>query len=139
MKRNSLLLVLLLFSWTASLGQLPASQYGPPIRDSLTCYTPTELRTIALTLVSGQECDTLLKIANQVIVYKDTTINSQQRTINKQEVRYATTEKLANEYKSQKEAAEKALKDEEKKKKWILAEWGGTTVVLLVITILALL
>ena len=139
MKRNSLLLVLLLTSWIALFGQVPGSQYGPPIKDSMTCYTPTELRAVAMTLVNGQECDTLLKIAHQAIVYKDTTIASQKRTIEKQEVRQLDTEHLADEYKGQKEAAEQALKDEQKKKKWIFAGWGGTTVVLLAITILALL
>lgn len=139
MKRNSLLLVLVLFSWTVLFAQLPASQYGPPIRDSLTCYTPTELRAVALTLVNGQECDTLLKIAHQAIMYKDTTIASQGRTIEKQEVRQITTQVLADQYKAQKEAAENSLKDEKTKKKWILAGWGTTTVLLLVITILVLL
>ena len=71
-----------------------------------------------MTLVNGQECDTLLKIAHQAIVYKDTTIASQKRTIEKQEVRQLDTEHLADEYKGQKEAAEQALKDEQKKKKW---------------------
>lgn len=139
MKRNSLLLVLLLTSWTALFAQVPGSQYGPPIKDSMTCYTPTELRAVAMTLVNGQECDTLLEIAHQAIVYKDTTIASQKRTIEKQEVRQLDTEHLADEYKGQKEAAEQALKDEQKKKKWILAGWGGTTVLLSIITILALL
>lgn len=139
MKRNSLLLVLLLTSWTVLFGQVPGSQYGPPIKDSMTCYTPTELRAVAMSLVNGQECDTLLKIAHQAIVYKDTTIASQKRTIEKQEVRQLDTEHLADEYKGQKEAAEQALKDEQKKKKWILAGWSGTTVLLSVIAILALL
>lgn len=139
MKRNSLLLVLLLTSWTVLFGQVPGSQYGPPIKDSMTCYTPTELRAVAMTLVNGQECDTLLKIAHQAIVYKDTTIASQKRTIEKQEVRQLDTEHLADEYKGQKEAAEQALKDEQKKKKWILAGWGSTTIILLTLTFLALL
>ncbi|TXG79951.1 MAG: hypothetical protein E6R13_09055 [Spirochaetes bacterium] len=139
MKRNSLLLVLLLTSWTVLFGQVPGSQYGPPIKDSMTCYTPTELRAVAMSLVNGQECDTLLKIAHQAIVYKDTTIASQKRTIEKQEVRQLDTEHLADEYKGQKEAAEQALKDEQKKKKWILAGWGSTTIILLTLTFLALL
>jgi len=92
-----------------------------------------------MSLVNGQECDTLLKIAHQAIVYKDTTIASQKRTIEKQEVRQLDTEHLADEYKGQKEAAEQALKDEQKKKKWILAGWGSTTIILLTLTFLALL
>jgi hypothetical protein len=139
MKKNSLLLVLLLANWTVLFGQVPNFQYGPPIKDSLTCYTPTELRAVALTIVNGQECDTLLKIAHQAISYKDTIISSQGRTIEKQEVKQFTTQLLADQYKFQKEAAESALKDEKTKKKWLLAGWGGTTVFLTVITILALL
>lgn len=138
MKRNNLLLGLLLINWTVLFAQLPGFQYGPPIRDSLRCYTPTELKIIALRLINGQECDTLLKIANKVIIYKDTIIVSQQRTITKQETRYITTESLASEYKTQKETAEKALKDEKVKKKWILAGWAGTSILLTILTILAL-
>jgi hypothetical protein len=138
MKRSSLFLGPLLISWTVLLGQVPASQYGPPIKDSVRCYTPTELKAIALKLVSGEECDTLLKVANQVIVYKDTTIASQKRTINTQETRQSTTQALADQYKTQKEAVEVQLSDQKKKTKWILAGWTGTSILLLALTLLAL-
>lgn len=139
MKRDNLLLVLLLTSWTVLFAQVPGSQFGPPIKDSMTCYTPTELRAVAMNVVDGQECDTLLNIAHQAIAYKDTTIASQKRTIEKQEVRYLETEHLADEYKSQKETAEQEVKDQKKAKKWILAGWAGTSVILLALTFLALL
>ena len=42
--------------------------------DTSRCYGVTDLRKIALKLTEGQECDTLLKIADSQLSNRDTTI-----------------------------------------------------------------
>jgi len=39
--------------------------------DSLTCYTSTELKQIAVRVVRAKECDTLLNLCEQQLIYKD--------------------------------------------------------------------
>lgn len=111
---------------------------NPVLKDSLRCYTPVELRAIAMKLIDGRECDTLLKIANAVIRAKDTTIASQDRTIIKQDIRFMETEHLVDECNLQKGAIQSDLKKAKRRLTWTKVGWAATTVVLTVTTVLAL-
>jgi len=63
----SLCILLILQNWTAS--------YAQSSSDTSKCYGVTNLRKIALKLTQGQECDTLLKLADSVIVNRNITID----------------------------------------------------------------
>ncbi len=70
------MLILIIFtSWTVSLGQ---SQ----INDSVACYNQIELRKIANKLLLANEYDTLLKISELQLAYKDSIISKQNLIIN---------------------------------------------------------
>jgi hypothetical protein len=134
--KRSLHLLLLLISWTVLSGQTQGSSLVS--KDTKRCYDTTELRSIALRLISGVECDTLLKVAKLTIAAQDTVIKSQAKTIDIQEVRYHTTERLAKEYLDQKQVVQKELKKAKRRLVWTKIGWAATTVVLTTTTILAL-
>jgi hypothetical protein len=134
--KKSLLLWLLLISWTQSSAQTQGSSLA--LRDTNRCYTPTELKAIALKLIHGAECDTLLKIANLTITAQDTAIKSQAKTIEKQDLRYITTEHLVDEVTLQRDAIKKDLKKSKRRLVWTKVGWAITTVVLTTTTVLAL-
>jgi hypothetical protein len=134
-KRN-LHLLLLLISWTVSSAQTQGLSHVS--KDTSRCYTPNELRAIALKLVSGAECNDLLKVAKLTITTQDTVIKSQDKTILIQENRYKSTERLVKE----KDIEITGLKKEAKKaKRKLIATqiaWAATGLVLTITTILAL-
>lgn len=107
--------------------------------DSMVCYTPSEMRIISTKLISGNECDTLLKLEKSINKQKDTTIASLERSIIKEENRYKSTERLAKQYEIERDAAIEDLNTEKTKKKWILFGWAGTSVLMTALLILALL
>lgn len=107
-------------------------------KDTTRCYTPAELRAIALKTIRANECDTLLKVANAIITAKDTVIKSQAKTIDKQDLRYITTEHAVDECEVAKEAVKKDLKKAKRRLVWTKVGWAATAVVLTVTTVLAL-
>jgi len=134
-KRN-LHLLLLLISWTVSSAQTPGLTRVP--KDTSRCYTPTELRAIALKLVSGAECDTLLKVSKLTITAQDTVIQSQAKTILLQENRYKSTERLVRKKEIQIGILQKDLKKAKRRLVWTKVGWAATAVVLVTTTILAM-
>jgi len=44
------------------------------VSDTVKCYGVKQLQKIATKLVAGQECDTLLKISNEQVINRDSTI-----------------------------------------------------------------
>lgn len=68
--KRKILLILLSVIWIPSFAQT---------QDSIRCYTINELRVIALSLVTGQECKELLEIAEQEIAFKDSIFAYSQR------------------------------------------------------------
>ena len=136
MNRRNLHLLLLLISWTVSSAQTPG--LARVSKDTSRCYTPIELRAIALKLVSGAECDTLLKIAKLTMSAQDTVIKSQKITIEQQDIRYLTTEHLVDECVLQKEALKKDLKKAKRKLIATQIAWAATGVILTITTVLAL-
>lgn len=128
--------MLLLISWTVSSAQTPG--LARVSKDTSRCYTPAELKAIALKLISGAECDTLLKVAKLTIHAQDTVIKSQAKTIFDQDARYYKTEHLVDECELEKEAIKKDLKKAKRRLVWTKVGWAATAVVLTVTTVLAL-
>lgn len=69
---------------------------------------------------------------------QDSVIQSQKKTIDLQDVRYVTAERLVKEEIAQKEAVKKDLKKVKRRLIWTKIGWAATTVVLTTTTILAL-
>lgn len=136
MNRRSLHLLLLLISWTVSFAQTPGS--SPASKDTVRCYTPVELRAIALKTIRAAECDTLLKVANAIIIKDSLAIKSQKKTIDQQDLRYITTEHLVDECVLQKEVLKKDLKKAKRRLVWTKVGWAATAVMLVTTTILAM-
>lgn len=136
MNRRNLHLLLLLISWTALSAQTPGSSRVS--KDTSRCYDPAELKAIALKLISGAECDTLLKVAKLTITAQDTVIDSQDKTILKQENRYRSTERLVREKEIENTALKKELKKAKLRLLWTKIGWAATAVVLVTTTILAM-
>lgn len=65
-------------------------------------------------------------------------IQSQAKTIEKQDIRYLTTEHAVDECEVAKEAIKKDLKKAKRRLVWTKVGWAATTVVLTVTTVLAL-
>lgn len=136
MSKKSLHLLLLLISWTVLSGQTPGLNLA--LKDSSRCYYPSELKVIALKLISGTECDTLLKIARLTIITQDTAIKSQAKIIEKQDIRYVEAEHLISLSNNEKEVLRKDLKKTKSRLTWTKVGWVATTVLLTITTILAL-
>ena len=136
MSKRNLHLLLLLISWTVSSAQTPGLVRVP--KDTVRCYTPTELRAIALKLVSGAECDTLLKIAKLTMSAQDTAIKSMKTTIDQQDLRYLTTEHMVDECELAKKILQKDLKKAKRRLVWTKVGWAATSVLLVTTTVLAL-
>ena len=136
MNRGSLHLLPLLISWIVLLG--PIQAYSQGLKDTVRCYTPAELRAIALKTIKANECDTLLKVAKLTIIVQDTVIKSQAKTIFKENLRYKETEHLVNLCTSEKEVLKKDLKKARRRLVWAKVGWAATAVVLVTTTILAM-
>lgn len=122
MNRRSLILLLLLTSLIPLSGN---AQDSKPPKDSLTCYTPTELREIADALTDGAQADSLLKIANLIIKSDSSAKASQKKTIDEQDERHLKDEHVLDDCEIQK----KDIKDTaDKKLKWTKVGWIATTV-----------
>lgn len=136
MSKRSLHLLLLLISWTALSGQTPGSSRVS--KDTTRCYDPSELKAIALKLISGAECDTLLKVAKLTMAAQDTAIKSQAKTIEKQDIRYLETEHLVDICTLEKEVIKKDLKKVKRQLIVVKIGWAATAVIGAVTTVLAL-
>lgn len=125
MNRKSLILLLLLISLIPLSGNAQGSK---PPKDSLTCYTPTEMLGIANALTDGAQADSLLKIANLIIKADSNAIKSQDTTIKKQELRYLETEHLVDECENDKTALKADIKKADTKLKWAKVGWAATAI-----------
>lgn len=104
-------------------GQTPDS----PL-DSMTCYTPSEMRVLAVRIIDYKECDTLNKFNQLIINALKDDISSQDRQLVDQENRYKSTERLAKEYQIERDAAKSELKKARRKIKWIKVGWATTAI-----------
>lgn len=122
MNRKSLILLLLLISLIPLSGNAQGSK---PPKDSLTCYTPTELLGIADALTDSAMADSLLKIANLTIKADSNAIASQDTTIKKQDERHLKDEHALDECEIQKKDIQDTA---DKKLKWTKVGWIVSTV-----------
>ena len=96
------------------------------------------MRVISAKLISANECDTLLKVANSINVANQNTIKSQEKTIQLQDIKQLTTEHLVDDCETNKAALKEELDSTKTAVKWIKGGWALTAVVLSVTTVLAL-
>lgn len=107
-------------------------------KDTIKCYTSTELKAIALKLISGAECDTILKISKLTVNAQDSVINSQNKTILAQENRYNSTENLIKQKEVEITTYKKELKKSKNKLVLTKIGWAATSIIFTVITVLTL-
>jgi hypothetical protein len=84
-------------------------------KDSTICFNQEELRVISLKLIGANECDTLLKISEKVVQYKDSIIVVQDNIIAKQELQLAMYDTIVNKQASNIEYLGEALDDSQNK------------------------
>lgn len=125
MNKRSLIPLLL---WLSLIPLSGNAQGSKPPKDSLTCYTPTELLGIADALTDGAMADSLLKIANLTIKADSNAIKSQKKTIEDQDLRYLETEHLVDECENDKTALKAQAKKDARKLKWTKVGWAATAV-----------
>lgn len=136
MNKRNLHLLLLLISWTASSGQTQDLLRAP--KDTSCSYTTSELRVIASKLISGSECDTLLKVANVTVATQKKAIQSMQLTINQQDSRFIEASLLADKLEAERDIAQEETKIVKRKLLWTKVGWAATGVILTITTVLAL-
>lgn len=59
-----------------------SAQTGKPNQDTIKCYGITELKYIAISLMEGRTCDTLLSLVNTKVKLKDSIISEKAIEIN---------------------------------------------------------
>ena len=136
MRYIQILLLLVTLNWTALLGQTGKT-------DTVTCYTNSELRKIAIRMVQASEYDTLLDLSNQEIVKATEIIINQEQQIANLDTLIEHQDSIIAGYDSVlviqtknievlRNYSEKLQKD----KKMLKSGWWSSTVVMIVITLL---
>lgn len=110
--------------------------YGQTGKDTLTCYTPAELKNIADRVVYANECDTLLNICEKQILYKDTAIVALQNVVSAKDSVIIAKENIMMNQKFIIEGLDleivglkTALKKESRKLKWTKVGWISTSAI----------
>lgn len=122
MIKLSSLVVLLLLNWTVLSGQ--------SFTDTTKCYGVTDLRKIAVKLTQGQQCDTLLKIANSQISNRDSVIALKDKTIAGYKTESSLKESIISVHKQEIDTINLQLKKTKRKLWFTKAGWMLTTLVL---------
>lgn len=116
---------LLLLNLTALYGQQLKSN-----PDTIKCYGITELKAIAAGLTHGEECDTLLIIANYKIKFKDSIIGTlDNEVLNLNKICIYKQDMLNNAQEDLK-SVNLHLKKEIRRNNWTKVGWIATTVFL---------
>jgi len=84
-------------------------------KDSTISYNQEELRIISIKLISGNECDTMLKISEKLGQYKDSVIVTQDNIIAKQELQLAMYDTVVTKQAGNIEYLGEALDDSQNK------------------------
>jgi len=130
--KRLLFLLLAIVSWTALYAQ--TSESG---QDSSTCFTRQEREQIALQLIEGNECDTLLKVSELQLYISDTINKNLEKKIDnldkintnlQEELKAAMT--IADGYKKDSDHYQKENKKLRRTKNWLTFGLGGVTVAL---------
>ncbi len=107
--------------------------------DSIKCYKKSELKVIALTLISGKECDALLKVANDTNLEKDSLIQSKNTIIVIKDHEFNLEHTITLKQDTTINIQKKQLKKAANKLKWVKAGWASTTLGLLLLVIMVVL
>jgi len=118
----SLCILLILQNWTAS--------YAQSSSDTSKCYGVTNLRKIALKLTQGQECDTLLKLADSVIVNRNITIDLLNDNIQGYKMESSLKESIISRKQQEIDSVNLQLKSVNRKLSWTKFGWGSSTLIL---------
>ena len=107
-----------------------SAQPGKPNPDTVRCYGLTELQYIAASLVEGRACDTLLQIANEKLVNRDSMVKEKEYQISKLMHQHELKDKLILEKDKSILDLNDKLGGANLQKKWLKFGWGATSVVL---------
>lgn len=136
MRYIKILQLLLIFSWTALLGQTGNN-------DTLTCYSNVELKKIATRVVQASEADTLLKlydkelrIASGIILNQEQQIISLDTLIQHQESVMAGYDSIILVQSKNIDALHSYSVKLQKDKVKLKSAWYSSTVLMIVITLL---
>lgn len=112
---------------------IPAyAQIGKVNQDTIKCYGITELKFIALSLVEGRACDTLLITANEKINLKDTVIQEKNYQLKKKSDEILVFNKLVERKDSTITTLNSKYDKEVNHHKWTKYGWAGTSFILIV-------
>jgi len=95
------------------------------------CYTVKELQKIAETLVKGQECDTLLKVAALQLANRDSVIGIQDQKIKNLESESSVKQSLLSVKEQKIQTLNLQLDQTKNKLVWTQVKWGFTTAALI--------
>lgn len=107
-------------SWTLSL--------EAQSNDTTRCYGVTTLRKIAVTLMKGQHCDTLLKLSELQIQNRDTTIGILNTTITSLKIESSLKETIISRKQQEIDTINLQLKQTKRKLFWTRTGWFTTTI-----------
>ena len=119
MIKLNLCILLILLSWTASFAQSST--------DTTRCYGVTDLRKIALKLTEGQQCDTLLKIADSQLSNRDTSISILNKQITGYKAESSLKESIIIARETELKAVNLQLKKTQRKLLWTKVGWLSTS------------
>lgn len=106
-----------------------SAQPGKPNPDTVKCYGITELRYIAASLVEGRACDTLLSIANEKLINRDSLIKEKEYQVSKLMQQHELKDKLILDKDKTILSLNDKLGTANNQKRWLKFGWGATSVV----------
>lgn len=106
------------------------AQPGKPNPDTVRCYSLTELRYIAATLVEARACDTLLSNAKVKLANRDSLISEKNFEINKLSGQIVLKDGIIEVKEEEIKQINLNLSKEKIRHKWTKLGWGTTAVVL---------
>lgn len=112
-------------SWTVSYAQT-----GKPAADTIKCYTLTELRYIASTIVQGRACDTVLANANAKLANRKAFIIEKEKEIAGLNRQLFLKDELITKKEEDIKAINLNLDKEKRRHKWTKFGWAATSVLL---------
>jgi len=124
-KSSSFLILLLLMSWTVSFAQT-----GKPAADTIKCYSLTELRYIAATIVEGRACVSSLANANAKLANRESFIKEKEIEISGLNKQLSLKDQLLLKKDEDIKTINLNLDKEKRKHKWTKYGWAATSVLL---------
>ena len=126
MKRLNLFLLNLILLFSTAL----YAQNGKQNQDTIKCYGLTELRYIALSIVEGNTCDTLLSVCELKLQNRDSLISEKTLENNKLNEQLVIKDKIIIIKDEHIEKIDDDLKKEKLRHKFTKMGWSATTILL---------